>query len=432
MPRKYDVKDTKLSQDSSSIEGSVSERVQNSIHESSTSSALFLVAAAIGVVVARYVQYLWPTQAVLKGQPASIVVTYIFALLVIGLWIFSKSNRCTNRAATLFLGSIGLSWFVHLLLAYWHGDNFNHTAWLVLPFLTLLWFKWPTQKDVVIALRAFGWTVAIVLITMRVLEIIGVTEVLYTSPRLIGFEEKNYWLPLANVSGIDGRWPGPYGHNGDTGAMAALLIIVGAGLRRWSGTAFITVGVITLLLTSTRVANVAAVSGIAILFLCTDSRFTRKVSLVWRTAIGFSGVALVLIVMLSQSTSLTGRTTIWPAFIDAWLDSPLTGAGTTGFANTEGLTQVYFHAHNLFLDDLTRNGVIGLAFQSLVLVIAVTVTVKAAKRKVALPLALLVGFITIGMTQVPNDWIHPSVFSFLVFLGAILGFERSPIRKELL
>ncbi len=145
-----------------------------------------------------------------------------------------------------------VAWFVHLFLFRLHGDLFNHTAWLYVPILVMIWFKPPRANEGWAALTTLGWATAIVLVGTRLLEIVGVINIMYVPQWIIEFDKANYWLPLSGHLGLDGRWPGPFGHNGVTALMGAILVVLAVARWNRSSPIFLTVGALTLLHTGGR------------------------------------------------------------------------------------------------------------------------------------------------------------------------------------
>ncbi len=163
------------------------------------------------------VLYLWPHAVLLKGQSPAIVVLGVCFLVSAALWWLVLGRTPVHGR---------VAWFVHLFLFRLHGDLFNHTASLYVPILVMIWFKPPRANEGWAALTTLGWATAIVLVGTRLLEIVGVIDISYVPQWIIEFDKANYWLPLSGHLGLDGRWPGPFGHNGVTALMGAILVVL--------------------------------------------------------------------------------------------------------------------------------------------------------------------------------------------------------------
>ncbi len=249
-----------------------------------------------------------------------------------------------------------VAWFVHLFLFRLHGDLFNHTAWLYVPILVMIWFKPPRANEGWAALTTLGWATAIVLVGTRLLEIVGVIDIMYVPQWIIEFDKANYWLPLSGHLGIDGRWPGPFGHNGVTALMGAILVVL--AVARWtrSSPVFLTVGALTLLHTGGRSSVGAPLLGIVIVLMFTRTGPVGRIPAWIRIVAGCAAVALAAYAMFAADAGLTGRDTIWPAFVELWRTSIWTGVGGTGIAASGGITAEFGHAHSLYIDEPPETG----------------------------------------------------------------------------
>jgi len=196
--------------------------------------------------------------------------------------------------------------------------------------------------------------------------------------------------------------------------MGALLVII--GLIRWtrSSLVFVGVGVLTLVLTDGRAPEGSVVVALAVLLLFSKSPGVSRIPRILRY------VAAVLLLVCSSAftlggaAGLTGRQVIWSDFITLWRSSPWLGIGTTGITAHLNVTNGFTHAHNMFLDELVRNGVFVALAVLCVLGIGMVLPVRAALQGFAGPLALLSAYLVLCFTEVRNDWMQPSILVLLV------------------
>jgi hypothetical protein len=383
------------------------------------SAAPYLSILAIGIVVARFGDYLWPGEPFFKGQGPLILVFYFFFALSLVLWLPLKGRPPAGGWLLAFLIAMSIAWVAHLGLARLHGDAFNYTALLYVPILAMIAIKPPRADEAWRAVLAFAWTTAAVLVLTRGLEMADIIEIKSQPVNIIAFDEARYWLPLNDWLGIDGRWPGPFGHNADTAMLGALLVVI--GVARWSRASwvFLPVGVLTLMLTAGRASQGAVAAGIVVIAMFTRSGFLTRIPRWLRVSGGGVLLVLGLFVMYSAKAGLTGRERIWPAFFELWQTSPITGVGGSGIAVSGGVTQEFGHAHSLYLDELARNGLIGFVTQFAALGVGLVIAAWAAGRGAPGPLAVLVAYFVTGVTEPRNDWIHPTVTGFLVTLMVV-------------
>lgn len=396
--------------------------------------ALYPSILIVSMILGRWLQYVTEGDPWLRGQPAAVVVQAGAFLLALVVWTLTEPSRRSSRTSTWLLASFGFAWVIHIVLAMTRGDAYMHLVWLMIPILVMLWWKPLSAQDWQSVMWVAGLAIAVSIAVTIVLELLGVLDRPYLNPGLITFEENNYWLPLSTTFGVEGRWQGPYGHSGDTGAVAALLLIIGLAVWRKTSVFVVAVAALALVLTSVRAAYIAAAVGAAIVVVFGQSRWVSQIRVRTRLVLSATAVGLIGIVLVGQSINLTGRSSsIWPAFWDLWLTSPVVGVGSVGIANSGGLTALSVHAHNFLLDELTRNGLLGFIVQFFAVGFALVLAFRAMLAGSPGPFAILAAYVTIGISQVMNDWLHPSLPVMLVIasgLWADASTPKSPSRTE--
>ena len=383
------------------------------------SGAWYLTTLAVGVVLERYANYLWYEQPVLKGQAPNILVAFGYFTVALGLWLVLERRKRATGWLLAFLVAMGVAWLAHWLLYRYHGDGMNYTALLYVPVLAMLLFKPPRASETRTAILGFAWAVSGVLILTRVLEMAGALAIKQQAEYVIEFDTGNYFLPLNDLLGIEGRWPGPFGHNGDTAMMGALIIVIAFAYWTKASWFFLFVGGFSLLLTNGRASLGAMAAGLVILAMFTDRGFFGRLSRSWRMGLGGALLALGALAMYLRPAGLTGRSAIWPAFLELWQTSPLLGVGGSGISVSGGLTQEFGHAHSLYIDELARYGVVGFVVQFTALAIGLVIAVRAAGKGRPGPLAILVAYLVTGVTEPRNSWISPTATGFLVILVVV-------------
>jgi O-antigen ligase len=390
-----------------------------------TSAVPYLAVLVCGALTSRYVEYVWPQRVILKGQPASIVILAALFVVAAILWFLYEGTRTRSRVLTWFIVVMSAAWAVHMMILIGNSDNFNHLAWLYVPTLLMLLFKTPTSKDAWQGLIVLGWFVVVGIVLTRVLEIVGVLQPYYIAAWINDFDKANYWLPFSGYLGVEGKWTGPFGASAHTSMMAMFLVVL--GICRWtkSSVVFLIVGVVTLLLTSGRTSYLAIVASGLILLLFSRAGVLERVPMRIRLIALAIGVVALAGVLWKIGPGLTGREAIWPAFLDVWRTSIWHGVGAPGIEAAGGMAAQTDEAHNMFIDELTRYGLIGMAALLASLGVGVAATVKSAIRGFAGPLALLVAYFIAAMTDVRNDWIQPSPTGLLVILAVVSAAQWS-------
>ena len=385
--------------------------------EPTASSRPYLSVLLVGMVLALWAGYLWPGRAIVFGQSPAVLIPFVSFALALVLWWLLPARTPTRGWSLIFSGVLVLAWFANLVSFNVHNDAFAYGALLFIPVMLMINMKPPTVSEGESVFLALAWSVTIVLVVTRVAESLGLLDVKDQPLNIIEFDESYYWLPLNSLLGIDGRWPGPFGHNGYTATMGAFLIVIAVVIWTRSSWVFLSVGALTLLVTSGRASAGAAAAGIVLYGMFTDKRPFTRIAPSLRIVGGIVVLAAGFAVLLSGRSGLTGRQDIWPAFWDLWLTSPIVGVGSSGISISGGITEQYGHAHSMYLDLLARNGIIAFALVMGALAVGAGITIAAALRGNPGPLALLTAYLIVALTEPRNDWLHPGTYVLMVVLA---------------
>lgn len=383
------------------------------------SAAWYVSTLSVTVVLERFARYLWEERPVLLGQSPNILTVFLGFGLSLVLWLILRSQIKPTSWLRVFLLMMGIAWLAHLLLYRYHNEAFNYTALLYVPVLLMLYFKPPSLGATRVAVLSLAWTTSIVLLMTRGLEALGLLSIKSQPDGIIAFDEERYFLPLNDLMGIDGRWPGPFGHNGDTAMMGALLIVIAIAFWSRSSWVFLTIGTLVLVLTNGRASIGAAAAGLVLMGMFSRS---ARLAVLPRTLRLVAGSILLVggaLFMFARPAGLTGREKIWPAFLELWWQSPLLGVGGRGIATGNEVAQAYGHAHSLYIDELARWGLAGFITQFAAIGIGVFIAARAAGLGYPGPLAVIVTYLITGITEPRNSWIAPSATGFLLILMVV-------------
>ena len=213
-------------------------------------------------------------------------------------------------------------------------------------------------------------------------------------------------------------------------AQIAMLCLLAQPFRRaWLNRLAWAVGLAVLLLAQSKTAWVSfLVCSACVVIVRNGSAFWRRVGDPARPEFGIASLlglmavtaALVLTVMLgdiggtlsrflgspegAQLASLTGRDRIWAVAWDEWQRNPVFGYGPSmwdaAFRSSIGMPAAT-HAHNQFMDTLSRAGVVGaaaLVFYALVLMV---LSIRYARASKGISLALFVALAMRAVSEVP-------------------------------
>jgi len=380
------------------------------------SARAYLSVLTVGAILGLWAGYLWPGIPVIFGQAPALLVPFGAFVVSLVLWFLLSRRRRADGWRLAFTTALALTWLATLVTFNVHNDAFTYGALLVLPILAMITLKPPSTAEGTSVLVAMAWAITATLSVTRAAESIGLLRVKNQPAGIISFDESYYWLPLNDLLGIEGRWPGPFGHNGYTAMMGAFLIVIAVVFRTKSSWIFLGVGALTLVVTSGRASVGAAAMGIVLYVMFTQEGLPSRISQPLRVSGGAVLLAFGLVVLLNGRSGLTGRQNIWPAFWDLWLTSPVVGVGGSGIASSGGITEQYGHAHSMYLDVLARNGVVVFVLVMATLVIGIGITTTSAIRGEAGPLALIAAYMVVAITEPRNDWLHPSAYVLLIII----------------
>ena len=388
-----------------------------------SSAVPYIATLIVGFTVARYLQYAWqyflPDIPVVKGQPPGIWVGALTVLVSAGLWLAYRGGRPHGWLSNSLFASLAIGWLIHYGLLVLHGDGYDYSVWFYPAVIALIWLKFPTAADARALMLVLGWSATGLLVWTRTSEMLGILPMAPVPSWLLEFELREYWLPLSGWLGPEGRWPGPMGGTAFTGMLGALLVVLAVSLRTRSSWVFGTVGVVTLLLTSSRGAFAATAAGVGVAILFSDARVLRRIGFGWRLGIAAAGALGTAALLFRASPNLTGRTEFWPDFLELWTTAPMVGVGATGYEQGTSWTQSAGSAHSLFIDELARNGPLGFTAMIVTLGIVAALAVRAARRTVSGPLALFVAFAVLGIANTPITWVNPSLLWLFLIIPAI-------------
>jgi len=396
------------------------------------SATPYVAAVVVTYLVARYANYLadrlGPDQFLIRAQAPGIYVPFVGTVAVLVFWIAYKGAMTRSRLLVGFLILLALAWLIQFALMRYHGDLMAHTVWLFIPTLLLLLFKTPSSRSVRQGLLIFAWTTAIILITTRVLEILGLIPIFQIPDGVVEWENERYWQPLQGLLLLDGRWPGPFGYNAKTGFMSALVLVIGLGIRRRSSWLLVIIGAAGVLATAGRMPYLTVASGLFILFFFGNSPVIRRIPFALR--LGTVGVAVVGVGLyfLNSGTGATGRlgeSGIWSGYIELWQRSPFIGVGQVGIWEAPERINYSLDAHSIYIQSLAVFGLLGFVAVFGALGLGLVITLRAAKDGWALPLALVTMYLVGGATEVLHPaWTAHSAYTLIVILAVIGAGQR--------
>lgn len=293
----------------------------------------------------------------------------------------------------------------------------------------MIWFKPLSSNQAWQLVVSIGLILLFTLIVSYLLELAGLTSRMPTPPGLNDWESSKYWLPLDGFLGVDGRWVGPFGHN-TRGAMAATFIaVIGFAKINRASWVLIPGGFYFLLVFGVRAGFLSTFVGLLLVGLFSNNKLANRIPVWLKLGTVAFGTLFTAFVFSMSGAGTTGRAAIWPAFWDLIPEGAgaLLGVGQLGIAEASELTRVSMDAHNIFLDALVRNGILGPVCLIVAIGLILSQSLRVAFMRLPGPLAVVSAYLVASMTDIQNDLFHSSYQLLLVFsasLTATLMLDR--------
>ncbi len=387
----------------------------------SADDGTYLTVLVLSVVIARALEFLWPT-ADLVRLPLATACMLVGGVLTLAAWALFRPQARWDRLTFGFLGAWALAWGAAVVASVGHDDVLDASLVVVPIVIALVAVKRPGGPAVTRALDVLAWATAALCVGVLLAQVTGVLDRAQAGTST-PWDAMNYWIPLSDPLGFSGRWIGPFRTPNVTASAAVLLVVWGASRGLVARIGLIGTGVLVLLLTGTRSSAFAAIAGVAVLVLLWPVRHRAFRMLRWAAGC-VAGLVFVFGSMywVERNPSISGRLTIWPVFLDLWRSDPASGVGDTGVGlavEDQRLPEWATHAHSILIDPLARNGVVALLAIIAVLVLAVVIGVRAARRGRPVGIALLTALLIGGLTETLFDWRYLG-FQLTVLVGAVL------------
>lgn len=380
------------------------------------SGAFYLTALFVTPAVAQFTQYLFPGRSIFGAQPVSVIFALLGTCTALALWFPYRSRLPWPFLFHVFMGASLVTWVSVVIIANFHRDLFNLTALLVPPILLMIWLKRPESRDVWRAGDALAWSLIAIAVAAQLLDWMGLRELRY-----------DFWnrLPVIDqIIGPIGRWEGPFGNSNLAGPIGAFLVAYGLfryGFSRW---VMVITGGVVVFLSDSRTGYLGLVAALLVAAVYQQHIGPLRMTRTIRIAMTAILVLTVLMSIVVLDPTLNGRTDLWALFFELWWASPLAGVGEVGIS--EATRETFLdgwgtHGHNILMDPLARSGIVGMGALIVALVSALALTIRAAQKGSQVGLALLVCFLTVGISEDVVDWRYLGVQALPLVVAVVLG-----------
>jgi len=371
-----------------------------------------------------FLQSVAPFEPTIKGQNLAVLLGIASAGLVLLLWFFYVRDARAMHAFQVLLVLLTLAWLYQNMSELLDSSTFNHTTYFLPLLLILVYFKVPKRSDLLIAGLVLGYSlVFIIVVSLLIGGHLGIPSGFAVSD---GGGASRFPI-LSELFGIQNRWGGPFGSVNIASPAGGLLVILGTLYRRWNGAVFVLVGVLVLFLGQARSSFFALAFALVVLFVWSkwSSRNRVKTAINWSlVSISLVGSAIYIAVM---DPTLAFRTPIWSEFLGLAQDSILTGVGTSGVneyladsATAQPGKIVHSHGHSVYIDGLTRYGILWLFLTLAVFAVAFYAVWKARNGFLGSRGLALVTFIFFaGLTETIFSWAY--IYIYLLALILVVG-----------
>lgn len=391
-------------------------------------SSRYLAVLLVSVSVFQAIHYRFPANRVVADVPPATVAAFLLVALAAVLWLAYRPATSWDGPTRTVLILLIVTWLITVEDATNHGDVFTPMVVLLPASVFLVATKRPDRKSLDFAADAFAWSVVVLSLVFLVVQALGPAPGAPTG--ISAFERANYWLPLADVFRLPGRWYGPFGHPNIASPLGVFLVVYGLTRPRVRRIAFATSGVLVLLLTGTRSSLIAVAAGVVLLTALDRRVIRRRAYGRYLVLAGLVGALALAAFLIARNPILSGRTVVWPLYVELWRTSPVVGVGDPGIGlaiEAGRLPDWAVHGHNVLLDALTRYGILAAALIVGVLGLAAWITGRAALRSRPLGVALIATLLVGGLTETLFDWRYLTFTVVILLLAVLLSSDDATV-----
>jgi len=411
------------------------------LHHLRDSGAPYLATLFTTVVLAQLAQYLWPTQVILKGQPASVVVSFVGYGVAFVLWCLYRPRDCWPPVFAWLLGAWALLWAVTVGLSVHHRDLFTLTALLVPAGLGMIWLKKPSLGATFRAGDAFALGLIAIAVASQALDVVGIRASNFEGwsripgqTQVVEFAYRHFGSLLGDYTGPLARWMGPFGNVNYAGPIGAFLLVYGLLRNGWRRVLFIAAGALIVVGSDSRTSILSCAAGAAA-FIALSPNLGSIRTPVWLRIAAPTSVAVAFVGYITViDPTLNQRTPVWEVFFATWQSSPVIGVGSSGLQTVidGGSLQAWAnHGHNIFIDPLARYGIVGVLAVMAVIIASGVIATQAARAGLAASAVLFVTCLAGGFSEDLVDWRYLGVQAVPLMLAGLLGAAwLTQVRRE--
>lgn len=375
----------------------------------------YLAVILAGIILSPLANFLWPMTPVFKGQGLEILIPFIFAFAGFLLWLIFDTNRNWDKKTRIFLSIVAVYWMYARILDASQNDGVNYNS-LIVPLLVLLVYLKPLNRTQMFrTMDAFSFMVIGAALVGQFAVMLGIVN-----PRT----EFIHRIPIFPALGFDWRWEGIFGNVNYSGPVGAFLLVYGLGRGRVQGFLVAAAGLTFLFASESRGALVAGFFGSVILLMFKQRWGRFEIGIRARLALGFALILIPIAGSLASDPTGNGRLTVWRDFITVWPKSPMTGvsqAQITAYIENGNLSVFSTHGHNVLVQSLVTQGLIGLLLLIALLVVGCTQTFSGISRNISVAFAVFITMIVCNLDEDLFDGNYLSIQYLSLVLPVLLA-----------
>lgn len=384
----------------------------------------YLVPLAASAPISIFLNYVWGGTPIVRGHSLALIASFVGAAASLVLWILYRNAPQPDLRLLIFLVGNLLGWTVIASLVWLDKDQFNLGTWLApLVFLGIL-VKPPKLQPLFCAADLFALGLLTIAVLSQIMHLTGILP--------FPTDGAPSRLPLiAQNLGLEQRWVGPFASTSDAGPVGGFLAAYALIRHSFLRSILFVGGLLILAVTSSHTAVTSlTLSLVVTTWFLTWPKNTR-IRIWFRLVLTFCVLGTSILIVAATNPTLNARIPIWIDYLAAWIQYPLVGLGTNGIlANMEMFT--HQHAHNYYIDILTRHGLVGfLATVPLIIFALVTATQAGRRGLVAMPgLVVYWTLALVGETLIDWRYLGYVLLEFL-FIGLIATTYLRETRHDL-
>ena len=397
------------------MSGNHSEEILLSRNRLKQLSEHYLLVTLSGLVLAILANFFWPLTPVFKGQGAEILIPLVFLVVGVVFWIAYSTNLTWPKNTKIFLGLVIVYWFYARILDSIQNDAVNYTAFILPIVIGMIYLKPITTRTTFFTLDGLSFLIIAISIVAQI-----AVKLDLVAPRT----EFPHRLPFFSMLGFDSRWEGVFGNVNYSGPVGAFLLVYGVGRGKLRGVVIAVAGLVFLLASESRGAMVAAFIGCLIIVVFQPTWGRWKLSLPVRLSIGSVLILVPLLASVVSDPTGNGRLTVWKDFLSVWPKEPIFGVGgqqIDSYLQQGELSFFSTHGHNVLIQSLVTQGVIGFILIISIAVTAFAITANRAHKGLSLGLALLTTMIVCNLYEDLFDGNYLSTTYLAMILAVILA-----------